>query len=135
MAQARLWGSDGSGGLRHERKTAVTPRARARVEGQQGQARGAGITPSEVAVQQGLQVVRGGGDARAFGDLEGELARIHLVHAQAGGDDAAGAAQMRRDRLELAATAQGRLDGAHGGARRPAAGMPEILAPARMALT
>ena len=114
--------ADGPGGLRHEREAAVTSSAGARVEGEQDEARGVGITPREMAVQQGLEVVGGGGDARALGDLEGELAGVHLVDAQAGGHDAAGAAQVRRGRFEVGAALEGRLDGARGSARGLVAG-------------
>ena len=114
--------ADGPDGLRHEREAAVAPRAGARVEGEQDEARVVGVAPREVAVQQGLEVVGGGGDARALGDLEGELAGVHLVDAQAGGDDAAGAAQVRRGRFEVGAARQRRLDGACGRSRRLVAG-------------
>ena len=87
-------------------------------------------------MQQGLEVVGRGGDARAFGDLEGELAGVHLVEAQANGHDAAGAIEMRRGGLEVWRGDEGRTPIASAAAAAASSPeMPEIRAPARMALT
>ena len=75
-----------------------------------------------MAVQEGLEVVGGGGDARALGDLEGELAGADLVDAQAGGDDAARAVEVRCGPFEVGSAFQGRLDDADGRIRRLVAG-------------
>ena len=68
------------------------------------------VAAGEVSVQQRLEMQRGGGDARAFLDLERELARRDLIGAESDREDARRPVDVRGELLELRPQSQRAVD-------------------------